>query len=96
MTSPSRSPLPFSRQQSNKSESEENAIHLRFTIYDLNASAPVARECEKRPTAGRPISQPAGLPRWVKTADGVRQFGQKRSFCPTGVRSREATPKQSS
>ena len=50
----------------------------------------------KRPAAARPFGQPAGLPRRVKTADGVRQFGQKRSFCPTGVRSREATPKQSS
>ena len=53
-------------------------------MYDLGYSAPEARVMRKR------------CPEGAKTADGVRQFGQKHGFCPEGVRSREATPKQSS
>ena len=33
-------------------------------------------------------------PQERKLTTAVIQFGQKRSFCPAGVRSREATPKQ--
>ena len=32
--------------------------------------------------------------RFTTRTTAVSQFGQKHSFCPVGVRSREATPKQ--